>query len=157
MSQILGSGSTSRLYRKLVREAKVATGAGSWYHATSRDETIFGVWASPLPGGDLESLETALDEVLAEVLAEGVETAELERTRNELLASTIYARDDLGSGPRFLGAALASGLTVEDVEGWPDLVREVTAEQVLAAARHVFDLRRSVTGFLLSEPKGMDK
>ena len=79
------------------------------------------------------------------------------RPRNELLASTIYARDDLGSGPRFLGAALASGLTVEDVESWPDRVREVTAEQVLAAARHVFDLRRSVTGYLLPEPKGTSK
>ncbi len=152
LSQILGSGGTSRLYRKLVRERKVATGAGSWYHAVSRDETIFGVWASPLPDGDLDNLEMAVDEVLAELLAGGIETAELERTRNELLASTIYARDDLGSGPRFLGAALASGLTVEDVETWPDRVREVTAEDVLAAARHVLDLRRSVTGHLLPGP-----
>jgi len=31
----------------------------------------------------------------------------------------------------------------------PKLVDAVTREQVLAAARHVFDLRRSVTGYLL--------
>lgn len=148
LSRILGGGGTSRLYRKLVREAKIATGAGSWYHAISHDETQFGVWAAPVPGGELEGLEDALDEVLAEVVADGVTSAELERTRNELLASTIYARDDIGSGPRFLGSALAAGLSVEDVESWPDQVRAVTAEQVHAAARHVFDLRRSVTGWL---------
>ncbi len=149
LSQILGSGSTSRLSRKLVREQKIATGAGSWYHAFSYDGSSFGIWASPVPGGGLEALETAVDEVLADLLAGGIESAELERTRNELLASTIYARDDLGSGPRFLGAALTSGATVEDVESWPDRVREVTAEDIVEAARAVLDIRRSVTGYLL--------
>ena len=123
--------------------------AGSWYRSFSYDGSSFGIWASPVPGGGLEALETAVDEVLAELLAGGIESAELERTRNELLASTIYARDDLGSGPRFLGAALTSGATVEDVESWPDRVREVTAEDIVEAARAVLDIRRSVTGYLL--------
>ena len=86
---------------------------------------------------------------MADLLAGGIESGELERTRNELLASTIYARDDLGSGPRFLGAALTSGATVEDVESWPDRVQEVTAEDIVEAARAVLDIRRSVTGYLL--------
>ncbi len=151
-SEILGGGSISRLYQALVVEQKIAAGAGSWYHGLSLDRSTFGLYASPVPGGDVFALEKALDEVLAGVLEGGITEAELARAKNGLLASVIYARDDLGSGPRILGTALTSGLTIQDVEGWPDEVERITAEAVMAAAEAVIDKRRSVTGFLLPEP-----
>ena len=61
----------------------------------------------------------------------------------------IYARDELSSGPRILGSVLASGYTLADIENWPDEVARVTVEDVMAAARQVLDIRRSVTGLLL--------
>ena len=39
--------------------------------------------------------------------------------------------------------------TVEEVLSWPKDVDAVTSEQVKAAATHILDLRRSVTGILL--------
>ncbi|MDP6709581.1 MAG: pitrilysin family protein [Alphaproteobacteria bacterium] len=151
-SEILGGDTISRLYQALVVEQKIASGAGSWYHGLSYDRSTFGLYATPVPGGDVASLERALDAVVAEVLAGGITEAELKRAKNGLLASIVYARDDLSSGPRVLGTALTTGLSIEDVESWPDEVERVTAEGVMAAARAVFDKRRSVTGLLLPAP-----
>ena len=44
---------------------------------------------------------------------------------------------------------MTTGQTVEDVLEWPQRIEAVTAEQVKAAAVHVLDERRSVTGVLL--------
>ncbi len=46
------------------------------------------------------------------------------------------------------GRALTSGLTVEDVQAWPDILQDVTPEEIVAAAREVLDRDRAVTGFL---------
>ena len=53
-----------------------------------------------------------------------------------------------------LGQALTNGRTAEDVEAWPERIAAVTVEQVNAAARAVFVLKRSVTGRLLPKPSG---
>jgi len=150
--QVLGGGSTSRLYRALVVERKVAVSAGAWYSDVSRDETTFGVYATPAPGRTAAEVEQALDEIIAETLKTGIADDELERARTLLLAGAIYARDDIGTAPRVLGGALASGLAVADVETWPDLVARVTAAEATAAGRATLDPRRSVTSVLLPKP-----
>ena len=150
--QALGGGSTSRLYRNLVVERKLAVSAGAWYSGVSQDRTTLGVYATPAPGVDAETLERALDEAIAETLRSGITAEELERARTGLLADAIYARDDIGTAPRVLGAALASGLTVEQAEAWPELVAKVTLEEANAAGRAVFDPRQSVTSVLLPKP-----
>lgn len=90
-----------------------------------------------------------MDKALAAALKDGFKAKDLERTRTGLLAAAVYARDSLFTSPRIFGDALTSGLTVEQVEGWPDEVRAVTMAQVMAAGRAVLDRRRSVTGLLL--------
>jgi zinc protease len=151
-AEILGGGSVSRLYQELVVKRGLAASASAHYSGISLDPTTFAISLTPVPGGDLAALEAALDETLAKVLADGITAAELERARNSSLASVIYARDNLGTGPRVLGTALASGFGIDDIEGWPDELAKVGAEDVMAAARQVLDKRRSVTGVLL--PKG---
>ena len=100
----------------------------------------------------MTALETALDEVLSETLEGGITETELRRAKDGLLAQAIYARDNLGTGPRIFGAALTSGLLIEDVETWTEQVETVTAEDVLRVARETLDKRRSVTSLLLPEP-----
>ena len=50
-----------------------------------------------------------------------------------------------------LGAALATGQTIEDVESWPERIEAVTREQINEAARAVMIESNSVTGLLLAE------
>ena len=153
-AEILGGGTTSRLYRDLVVEQKLASSAGAFYRGVSLDATTFYLYATPVPGGDVAAVEAAMDETLETALTTPITRAELERAKNVLLAAAIYARDNLRSGPRIFGAALTSGLTVEQVESWPDQVEAVTIEDVAAAAAYVLDIRRSVTSILLPKPTG---
>ena len=84
-------------------------------------------------------------------LEEGVDADQLERIKFQMKASQIYARDSAEGIARKYGNALTSGLTVEDVQAWPDVLQAVTEEDILAAARDVFREERSVTGWLMSE------
>ncbi len=152
LAEILGGGPTSRLYRALVVEQKVAAGASAFYSGRSIDLTRFWVAATPLPGGDIVAVEAAAEAVIERLMAEGVREDELERSKAGMLASAVYARDSISTAARIFGTALAIGLSVEDVESWPDRVEALTVEQVNAAARFVFEVERSVTGVLLPKP-----
>jgi zinc protease len=154
LDEILGGGSTSRLYRTLVIEQAVAASAGSGYSASAYDLGTFDFHASPRPGGDIEVVETALRAEIARVLDGGVTEAEVAAAKRRLRAGAIYARDSLSTAPNIFGRALTTGRSVEDVEAWPERVASVTVEQVNAAAHAVFLDNNSVTGLLLPESPG---
>lgn len=147
-AQILGGGQTGRLYRSLVVDRGLAAGAGAWYQGTSYDATRFAVSASPRPGVTLDQLETALGEVVDAFAAEGPNDIELARAKTRLTADAIYARDNQATLARIYGAAWATGMSVEDVNKWPDEVKAVTAEDVKAAVQRYLTLNRAVTGRL---------
>ena len=149
LAELLGGSTTSRLYRALVIDQKVAASAGAWYGATSLDLSRFGFYASPSRGVDVATMEAAMDAEIAALLADGVSDEEVERVKMRLVREAVYARDSLSAAARIFGSALTSGLSVEDVEAWPDRIAAVTTEQVNAAARAVLVPETSVTGLLL--------
>ncbi len=150
LSEILGgSGVTSRLGRALQVEQGVAISAGAFYSASSMDPSGFGVFAVPAEGVALDDLEAAMDAVIAALAAEGPRADELARARSAVRASEIYAQDSQMGLARTYGAALSVGLTVEDVQSWPDALSAVTAEDVKRAAA-LLEIERSVTGWLVA-------
>jgi len=152
LSQIMGGGQTSRIYRALVVEKGVAANAGAWYYGDALDDGRLVIYAIPRAGAALADLEAAIDEEIARIGSEGPTTAELERAKTRLIADTIYAQDSQATLARIYGASLATGGTIEEVQAWPARIRAVTAEGVRDVARAVLDPRRSVTGELLSAP-----
>ena len=149
LAEYLGGSATSRLYRSLVIDQKLAVSAGAWYGATSLDLSQFGLYASPAPGVDLEQLEAAVDAELAALLTEGVSDEEIERITARMVREAVYARESLGTAARIFGAALTSGNSVEHVEAWPERIAAVTADAVMAAAGAILIPETSVTGLLL--------
>ena len=95
--------------------------------------------------------EAALDETLAAFIETGVDSDQLDRIKMQLRASQIYARDDVERLANRYGRALSSGLTVADIQEWPEILQSVSEEEIVEAARTVFDKRRSVTGWLMTE------
>lgn len=148
LAEIL-NGPTGRLHAGLVAGNGPAVSANAWYESLSLDPRSFSFGASPKSGRKLDEVEAGLDRILAALLADGVTEAELRVAQSVLQAETVFARDSLFGAAQLFGVALTTGLGVEDVEAWPRLVRAVTREQILAAARHVFEAPRSVTGYLL--------
>lgn len=148
LAHVLGGGPSSRLYRELVVEAGVADQAHAWYEADVRGPARFVIDVQPRQGVSLAAVEDAVDAVLGRLLAEGVGAEEVERSSRRLQADAVYARDRLSDGAQVLGRALAIGLPVEHVEGWPERIAAVDARDVDAAAKAVLDPGGSVTALL---------
>jgi zinc protease len=153
LSEIVGSGTTSRFFKSLVVDQEIASSVGTFYDPVAVDLASFGVYAVPRGDVDLADLEKAVDAEIAKVVADGVTQDELDRAKQKLLDSAVFARDSLSAGARVLGQSLAVGLTVDQVESWPDRISAVTVDQVNDAAKRVFNDKQSVTGWLMP-PEG---
>ncbi len=148
LADILGGGTTSVLTQKLQFETQTVVQAQAWYRGLSLDDTTFNVVVVPAAGVTLEEAEFAMDTAIAEFMETGVDAAQLERIKKQIYASETYARDDVSGMVNRYGAALTSGLTVADVQAWPDTLQAVTADDIMAAAARVFANENSVTGYL---------
>jgi len=151
LAQLMGGGSNSYLYRALVIDRPLAISTDASYQGTALDDSQFTISASPKPGVEFAEVEQAIDGVIAEVAQNAVRAEDLERVKTQLIAAAIYAQDNQASLARWYGAALTTGLSVDDVRSWPDRIRAVTAEQVRAAAQKWLDKKRSVTGYLIKD------
>jgi len=151
LSQIIGGGANSRLFKALVTDQGIAAGAGAYYTGTTMDLTRFVVYATPRPNVTLAQVEEATDKVLAELIANGVTEQELARAKTGLIADSVYSRDSQQSMARMYGAGLAIGESIDDIRLWPQRIAAITADQVKAVAVEIFDRRRSVTGLLVKD------
>lgn len=145
-----GSAQTSVLERQLTYDEGISLSAWAGYMGAAVDHGIFSLGIAPVPGVTLDAAEAALDRVLAEFIETGVDDEQLERVRMQVRAQEIYELDNAGRRARGIGAALAVGLTLEDVESWRDLLQSVTPDEIVAAARRL-DRNASVTGWLTGE------
>ena len=146
-----GEGATSFLGTKLTFDSQTALYASAFYDGLSLDDTTFGMAVVPAEGVSLQQAEEALDAALAEFMEQGVDEELFASLKMQRRASDIYARDNIQGLARRYGEALALGLSIEDVQDWPAILQQVTPEDVMAAARRLFDRDRAVTGWLMRE------
>jgi zinc protease len=125
--------------------------SGAFYRGTSLDDTTFDVIVVPAPGVTLQAIEDAMDAALAQFMTDGVDPEQLERLKAQLRAQQIYARDNVDGIAQRYGSGLTSGLTVADIQAWPDILAAVTGDDIMAAAQMVFNREASVTGWLMQE------
>jgi zinc protease len=151
LMKILADGSTSRLYRKLVVEDKIAATTGGDYSGWGLDGGAVSLYAVAAGDNGLDKIEASVDGVLADIRANGVTEVELARAKKSLLADYIYESDNQASLARRYGWGVAVGRSVKDIEKWPDAIAKVTLDDVKRAADTYLDLRRSVTGYLVPD------
>lgn len=152
LSHLLGGGKTSRLYRSLVSDRRIASDVNVSYDAFSLGPATFEISVVPEPDTPMETLEKAVDEELAAAMKPpGAD--DLSRTKSLLKAESVYARDGLESMARVMGWIRMTGLPKDYFLRWPELIDAVTPEQVAQAAKAAFNPDASVTGFLLPMDK----
>ncbi|KKM78385.1 hypothetical protein LCGC14_1360510 [marine sediment metagenome] len=151
LAEILGGGTTSYFAEKLQFDTPIATYSAAFYNGQALDDTTFNVIVVPQPGVTLQEAEDAMDAAIASFMKKGVDPDQLDRIKQQIRAEQIYARDDADSVANRYGSALAIGLTVQDVQDWPDVLEAVTAEDIMQAAKDVFNREASVTGWLMRE------
>jgi zinc protease len=94
-ADVLGNGRTSRLYRRLIYERRVASDVAA---AQSSRELggMFQIVATAAPGRSLDELGTAMCEEVARLAADGPADDELERGRAQAEAAFVYRLQSLG-------------------------------------------------------------
>ncbi|MEY2669003.1 MAG: hypothetical protein RJA59_1641 [Pseudomonadota bacterium] len=136
-ARILSSGKSSRLYKRLVYDAQIATDVSAM-QMPGEIAGQFLVTATARPGGELGPVEAAAREELARFLEKGPTQAELDRARTEILAAFTRGVERIGG---FGGKSdvLAQG---EVYGGRPDFyeerlarLRAATPARVRAAAQ----------------------
>jgi len=104
LSSILGSGESSRLFRDLVYDQQVASGAAAWIDGTEH-QGLLTLWADVIPGKTPEQTIARIDAVIAELVTKGVTKEEVDKARNQALAS--QARQLTTNGDRAVELLIA--------------------------------------------------
>ena len=95
VADLLASGKTSRLYRRLVYEMRLATEVAA-FQQSREAASFFQVIATAAPGHTLEEVERAVTEEIATFAREGPTTAELERVIAQAEAQFVYRLQTVG-------------------------------------------------------------
>ena len=94
-SDILSSGKTSRLYKRLVYDDQIATDVYAYVHSKEIGSQ-FAIVATAKPGVDLATVEKAIDEEMAKFLNEGPTEKEMKRVKTQYFASFVRGIERIG-------------------------------------------------------------
>jgi len=92
---VLGGGRTSRLYQDFVFGRQVATSARAYVEAHQL-ASQFHIEVTLNPGEDVEAASARIDELVAELLAEGPTTDELAAARTRINAGVVRGLEQIG-------------------------------------------------------------
>ena len=152
LDEILGGNNVGRLYRSLVVDQGLADYAGCNYNASPYDVGSFAFWGAPRQGVKVEQIEQAIDAEIAKLLQNGVTDQEIADAKRRMEIAAVKSRDSLSGAAQFVATRIATGSSLADIQAYPDRIKQVTAADVLAAAKAVLVLNHSVTGRLLPKP-----
>jgi predicted Zn-dependent peptidase len=137
-TQILGGGKGSRLYRRLVREQRVAQDVAAFGLPLVAGAGVFGGWATVRPGSDADTVERLYLEELERMAREPVSQDELARAR------ALIESGELGALGRVEEVADRLSMYTALFDR-PEMINEqlprylsVEADQIQAVCREVF-------------------
>ncbi len=150
LQTVLLGGDASRLNRALVEEGKLAVAVGGGW-PQGFDPNLFYIQATLPVGGSIECFETSLDTELERISAEGITDQELRRAKNIIAADFWRGLSTIDGKARMLGEYAVMHGDHRLLFAAPEAYESVTRQDVLMAARQVFDPRRRTIGVLVPE------
>ena len=153
LMRIAAHGAVGRIYKRLVVEQKAAASAGGWYTDSGLDSGRLGFYAIAGEANTADEIDAAITGVVDELREKGVTQAELDRARSSHIAEFVYNSDSISRMARQYGSRIAAGMSVADVEAWPERLNKVTVEDIQAVALKYLNDDDSVTGILKPAPK----
>jgi predicted Zn-dependent peptidase len=153
IEDILSNGRTSRLFRSMVRDKKIAAQAGGFSGLPgSKYPHLFAFYGVPLPGHTADEMQAAIHEEIERLKTQLVTDDELAMMKTRAKASLIRSLDS--------NSGLASMLSVEQARygDWRELFREVdriekvTKEDIKRVAKKTFTSNNRTVGILETNP-----
>ena len=148
LSVVLAGGRSSRLYHELVYKKRLARNIDADYSDVSIDPTGFSVTAQLMPGKEPAQVEREIDALLEKVKSELISERELQKAKNQIEASFIFAQDSI------FGQAMKIGY-YEAAAGWRLMddylagIRKVTREDIRRVGKQYLDRDRRTVGVLI--------
>jgi zinc protease len=148
LSTVLSGGRTSRLYRRLVYEERLALEAGGDYSRLTLDPDTFTFYVTVLPDRTVEEAERVLTAEVERLRTELVSEEELQRAKNQLEAAHLFGLDSVFSRSATLARhEMLGGWRLRDA--YLPGVRAVTREDVRRVAERHFVAERRTTAILV--------
>ncbi|MEO1654816.1 MAG: insulinase family protein, partial [Bacteroidota bacterium] len=145
LSDILGRGKSSRLYRQLVKEKSIFNSINA-YVLGSADPGLLVIQGHVNQNTSIETAHDALSEIIQHLVEEGASEPELQKVKNKAEATLIF------SGVEVLNQAIH--LALNAALGNPDRVNQESAllqavnnEEINASARNLLVPENSSTLF----------
>ncbi|HZL18838.1 MAG TPA: pitrilysin family protein [Polyangia bacterium] len=136
LANLLGNGKSSRLYKRLVYDLKIAQSVSAAQQSQLLAST-FEITASPMPGHTLDEILAVIDQEIAALQEKPVEAAELERAKNQIESEAVRGLEPLLARAERLQSyndfAGDPGFLTEDLKRY----REVSAPAILQIAQQV--------------------
>lgn len=150
LSLILGSGRSSRLQRQLIYDRKLALDAGADYESATASPSLFLIYAQPLPGQAVATVEKAIDREIRRLQEQPVSERELAKAKNQAEAAFVKRQDSLF----YRGMLLGRYQTVGDWRKLNDFIpgiRAVTKDAVQRVARTYLVPTNRTVGILVPQ------
>lgn len=153
LSGVLSEGKSSRMYRSLVYDRKIAINSFSDYSGLSLGPSLFFAGGTVAPGKTSGEMERAIDEEIGKLQESLPTEREILKTKNQIEASFIFAQDSNYATAYYTGRfELIGGWRLKDayLEG----IRKVTPEDVRNAARTYLRKTNRTVGILVPQKTG---
>ena len=148
-SSLLAGGRTSRLYRRLVVEERLATYVAVSMGPGFRYPTLFSVDAAPRAPHTTDELEAAIQGELARLAREAPDEDELDRIRTQLEAGRVRRlQSNLGLAFQLASSASTWGDWRQTFR-FSERVRTVTGEEVRRAVERYLTPQRATVGVVV--------
>ncbi|MCI0505397.1 MAG: insulinase family protein [Gammaproteobacteria bacterium] len=145
LAHVLDGSDSSRFTRDLIRGKAMAASIGAGYDLFSRMDELFLFDSTPAQGFTVADLEKEIRAQIERLKTELVTEKELERIKNQVVASKIYEQDSIFYQAMQMGTLETVGLDWRLTDEFVDRFRTVTAEQVQQVAqKYLIDERLTV-------------
>lgn len=135
ITAILDGGDSARFKKELIREKQIVSGANASYDFISRYPNLFTLSATPSKGHTLTEVEQALRDQIKRLQTNKVSQRELQRVKNQVIASKVYDQDSISIQALLLGLVDNVGLPWQFIDQYPEKIQAITADQVLQVAK----------------------
>lgn len=143
LSDILSRGSSSRLYRSLVKERQVFSEINA-YVTGSIDTNLFVIEGKPLAGISLAEAEAIIWEEINKIKSELVVESELQKVKNKIESTLLFS--ELSILDKAMNLAFYEALgDAKDYNEENEKYLKVSAEDVQRVAKDIFRMENSST------------
>jgi len=149
IDEILSGGKTSKLYRRLIKEKKVASSVSTYTSIPgARLPHLFLIQASPYGNKNIQSAEDEIWKTLERLKKEPITEEALKKARHNILSDMIWhikTNEGLANMLAYYEILLSDW---KYLENYPSHLEKVTAEDIQRVARDYFTRDNNITAVL---------